>query len=330
MLTIRRPWTLLVLLAVLAGPARAADLLNVSYDPTRELWKDLNEKFAASYAKQGQPVTINMSHGGSGSQARAVIDGLDADVVSLAMWPDTDAIRKAGLIDPGWEKKFPNDSVPYTSTAVFVVRKGNPKKIHDWPDLVQPGVQIVTPNPKTSGNGKVSFLSAWGSVTERGGSEADALKFVSALYANVPVLDLGARGSTVTFVQKKIGDVHLTWENEAYLEVKEAGGEVEIVYPPISFLAEPPVAVVDANAKKKGTEAVAKAYLDYLYTDDGQRIIAEHFYRPIKAGLSPPGAPAFPPIRLFKITAIAKDWNDAYDKFFGDGKIFDGLYKPKS
>jgi sulfate transport system substrate-binding protein len=167
-------------------------------------------------------------------------------------------------------------------------------------------------------------------VTERGGSEADAVKFVSALYANVPVLDLGARGSTVTFVQKKIGDVHLTWENEAYLEVKEAGGEVEIVYPPISFLAEPPVAVVDANARKKGTEAVAKAYLDYLYTDDGQRTIAEHFYRPIKPGLSAPGVPAFPPIKLFKITAIAKDWNDAYDKFFGDGKIFDGLYKPKS
>src|SRR5438046_7474375 len=223
---LRRITLALLAAALAAGPARAAklELLNVSYDPTRELWRDINAAFIPIYEKQtGTTLEIKQSHGGSGTQARAVIDGLDADVVSLAIWPDTDAIRKTGQIGAGWEKRLPNNSLPYTSTIVFVVRKGNPKGIQDWPDVVKPGVEIVTPNPKTSGNGKLSFLAAWGSVVSRGGSEADALAFVKQLYARVPVLDLGARGSTTTFVQQQIGDVHLAWETEARPEVQDAG-----------------------------------------------------------------------------------------------------------
>ena len=324
--------TMVLAAALAAGPARAAsvELLNVSYDPTRELWRDINASFVPDYEKKtGTTLEIKQSHGGSGTQARAVIDGLEADVVTLAMWPDTDAIRKAGQIEAGWEKRLPNDSLPYTSTAVFVVRKGNPKGIKDWPDLVKPGVEIVTPNPKTSGNGKVSFLAAWGSVTQRGGSDADALAFVKQLYEHVPVLDLGARGSTTTFVQKKIGDVHITWENEAHLETQEAGGEVEIVYPPISFLAEPKVAWVDANVKRKHTEAAAKAYLEYLYTPEGQAIIAKNFYRPIDPAVRAKYAAEFPDIKLFPVTAVAKSWDDAYDRFFSEGKLFDSFYKAK-
>ena len=324
--------TMVLAAALAAGPARAAslELLNVSYDPTRELWRDINASFVPDYEKKtGTTVEIKQSHGGSGTQARAVIDGLDADVVTLAMWPDTDAIRKAGQIEAGWEKRLPNDSLPYTSTAVFVVRKGNPKGIKDWPDLVKPGVEIVTPNPKTSGNGKVSFLAAWGSVTQRGGSDADALAFVKQLYEHVPVLDLGARGSTTTFVQKKIGDVHITWENEAHLETQEAGGEVEIVYPPISFLAEPKVAWVDANVKRKHTEAAAKAYLEYLYTPEGQTIIAKNFYRPIDPAVRAKYAAEFPDLKLFPVTAVAKSWDDAYDRFFNEGKLFDSFYNAK-
>src|SRR5207247_2935628 len=211
--------------------------------------------------------------GGAGTQARAVIDGLEADVVTLALWPDTDAIRKAGQIAAGWEKRLPNDSLPYTSTIVFVVRKGNPKGIKDWPDIVKPGLEIVTPNPKTSGNGQLSFLAAWGSVTVRGGSEQDATAFVTKLYQQVPVLDSGARGSTTTFAQKQIGDVHLTWENEARLEIAESAGALEIVYPPISVLAEPPVAVVDGNVKRKGAREAAEAYLKFLYSDAAQDIL---------------------------------------------------------
>ena len=325
--------TLVLLAAALAaGPARAAtlELLNVSYDPTRELWRDINAAFIPKYqAQTGTTLDIKQSHGGSGTQARAVIDGLEADVVTLAMWPDTDAIRKAGQISEGWEKRLPNNSLPYTSTIVFVVRKGNPKGIKDWPDLVKPGIEIVTPNPKTSGNGKLSFLAAWGSVTERGGSEADALAYVKKLYAQVPVLDLGARGSTTTFLQKKIGDVHLSWENEAHLEVKEASGALEIVYPPISFLAEPQVTWVDANVKRKGTEAAAKAYLEFLYTEEAQTIIAKNFYRPTIPAVRQRYATEFPEIKLFRVTAIAKSWDDAYAKFFNDGGLFDSFYKPK-
>jgi len=318
--------------ALLAAPLRAAtlELLNVSYDPTRELWRDVNAAFLPKYEKEtGTTLAIKQSHGGSGTQARAVIDGLEADVVTLALWPDTDAIRKAGQISEGWEKRLPNNSLPYTSTIVFVVRKGNPKGIKDWPDIVKSGIEIVTPNPKTSGNGKLSFLAAWGSVTQRGGSEADAFEFVKKLYAQVPVLDLGARGSTTTFLQKKIGDVHLAWENEARLEVQEAGGAVEIVYPPISFLAEPQVTWVDANVKRKGTEAAARAYLEFLYTEEGQKIIAKNFYRPIDPAVRQRYATEFPEIKVFPITAIAKSWDDAYVKFFNDGGVFDGFYKPK-
>jgi sulfate/thiosulfate transport system substrate-binding protein len=312
-----------------AADGKKIELLNVSYDPTRELLRAINDAFIPQYeAQNGGTLTINQSHGGSSAQARAVVDGLDADVVTLAMWPDTDAIRKAGLIAAGWEKRFPNNSVPWTSTIVFVVRKGNPKGIKDWPDIVKPGIEIVTPSPKTSGNGKFSFLAAWGAVIQRGGSEPDARAFVTTLYKQTPVLDSGARGATTTFAQKKIGDVHLTWENEAHLEIQEAGSELEIVYPPVSILAEPPVAVVDANVKRKGTQAAAEAYLNFLYTDEGQEIIAKHFYRPINQEILKRHATTFPDITLFPVTAVAKDWNDAYDKFFVDGKIFDSIYTP--
>ena len=321
---------LVAALATLPCHAFALEILNVSYDPTRELYRSINEAFVEKYkADTGQTVTVRQSHGGSGTQARAVVDGLEADVVTLAMWPDTNAIAKAGLMPTGWDKNLPNDSLPYTSTIVFVVRKGNPKGIKDWPDIVKPGVEIVTPNPKTSGNGKLSFLAAWGSVVTRGGSEDDALAFVKKLYAQTPVLDLGARASTTTFVQKKIGDVHLAWENEARLEVQEANGEVEIVYPPTSFFAEPQVAVITKNAERKGTLDAAKAYLLFLYTPAGQEIIAKNYYRPIDPQVLAKYRDQFPELTFFKIGAIAKSWDDAYAKFFNDGGLFDSFYKPK-
>jgi sulfate transport system substrate-binding protein len=315
-----------------AQPAFAADapleLLNVSYDPTRELLKAVNDAFAPEYEKQsGHAVAVKLSNGGSSAQARAVIDGLEADVVTLALWTDVDAIRKAGLIDDSWEQRLPNHAVPWTSTIVFVVRKGNPKQITDWPGLVKPDVQIVTPSPKTSGNGKLSFLAAWGAVVSRGGSEKDATEYVTKLYRQTPVLDSGARGATTTFAQKKIGDVHLTWENEARLEVAEANGELEIVYPPVSILAEPPVAIVDANVKRKKTEAAAEAYLRFLYSESGQEIIAKNFYRPIDSNVAARHAAEFPKIERFPITAVAKDWPSAVDKFFADGKVFDQIYQ---
>lgn len=309
-----------------AGGA-AETLLNVSYDPTRELWKSVNAKFVPAWQQQsGETLEIKQSHGGSGAQARAVVDGLEADVVTLALWPDTDAIRKSGLIASGWESRFPNNSTPYTSTIVFMVRTGNPKGIKDWPDIVRPGVEIVTPNPRTSGNGKLSLLAAWGSVTQNGGTDEQAREFVTKLYTQAPVLDTGARGSTITFAQKGIGDVQLSWENEAYLQLKEFPGQFEIVYPSISFKAEPPVAVVDANARRHGTTAAATAYLSYLYTPEGQELIAQNFYRPIDPSVAQKHAATFPPIRLFTVDAVAKDWTDAYDKFFGEGKIFDSIY----
>jgi len=313
-----------------AASAETQTLLNVSYDPTRELWKELNAAFIPHYkAKAGIDLSIKMSHGGSGSQARAVVDGLEADVITLAIPSDTEAVAKSGLLAKDWATRLPNDAVAYNSTIVFVVRKGNPKGIKDWPDLVKPGVEIITPNPKTSGNGQLSLWAAWGSVTERGGSESDAQKFVTQLYKQVPVLDAAARGSTTTFVQKKIGDVHLTWENEAHLEVKEAGGEVEIVYPPISILATPPLAWVDENVKKKGTEAIAKAYLEFVYTPEGQEIAARNFYRPTDKAILQKHVATFPPIVLFPITELGTSWSDAKDRFFGEGKIFDSIYKPK-
>ena len=316
------------------GIARAGGevtLLNVSYDPTRELWRDLNANFAARYEKEkGVKVNIKQSHGGSSTQARSVIDGLDADVTTLASFLDTDAIRKKGLIKAGWVDRLPNKSRPYVSTIVFVVRKGNPKGIKDWPDLVKPGIAIVTPNPKTSGNGYISFFAAWGSVILRGGTRQQAIDFVTKLYQQVPVLDSGARGATTTFVQKKIGDVHLAWENEAYLEVREAKGALEVVVPPISILAEPQVAVVDANVDKKKTREVAEAYLKFTYTDEAQEIFAKHFYRPSNDAILKKHQDIFKPgLKLFAITEIAKDWPDAHKQLIGDGSVFDSIYKPR-
>ena len=311
--------------------AKSIELLNVSYDPTRELWRDINSNFIPRYEKEtGDKLTINQSHGGSSTQARAVIDGLEADVVTLASYLDTDAISKKGLIKEGWVDRLPNRSLPYFSTIVFVVRKGNPKGIKDWPDLVKPGVAIITPNPKTSGNGYLSFFSAWGSVVLRGGSREDAINYVTKLYQQVPVLDSGARGATTTFVQKGIGDVHLAWENEAHLEVAEAKGQLDLIYPPISIRAEPHVTVVDGNVDRRGTRAAAEAYLKYTYTDEAQEIAAKHFYRPSNEAILKKHAATFPDIKLFPITGIAKDWTDAHKQYIGDGGVFDNIYKPKS
>lgn len=311
---------------------KQVELLNVSYDPTRELWRDLNGAFTPVYEKQsGTKLSIKQSHGGSGTQARAVIDGLEADVVTLALWSDTDALRKKGLVKEGWDERLPERSLPYFSTIVFVVRKGNPKGIHDWKDLTRPDIAIVTPNPKTSGNGKLSFLSAWGAVIKRGGSEKDAEAFVTQLYRQTPVLDSGARGSTTTFAQKNIGDVHLTWENEAHLEVAEAKGELELVYPPLSIRAEPHVTVVDATVDRKGTRAAAEAYLQFLYTDEAQEIIAKHYYRPTNAAVLKKHAATLPTsIELFPVTTCAKNWDEVQEKFFVEGAIFDRIYQPAS
>jgi sulfate transport system substrate-binding protein len=306
------------------------ELLNASYDPTRELWRDLNQQFIPRYHQEsGVKLTIKQSHGGSATQARAVIDGLDADVVTLALWSDTDALRKKGLIDAGWEERLPNRSLPYFSTIVFVVRKGNPKGIHNWPDLVRPDIAIVTPNPKTSGNGKLSFLAAWGAVIYQGGSPQDASEYVAKLYRQTPVLDSGARGSTVTFAQKRIGDVHLTWENEAHLEVQESAGQLELVYPPVSIRAEPHVAVADANVRRKGTQAAAAAYLNYLYTDEAQEIIARHFYRPINPAILQKHAATLADIQLFPVTSFVSGWDEAQQKFFAEGGVFDRIYQPR-
>jgi sulfate/thiosulfate transport system substrate-binding protein len=318
--------------ALVSGGALAGGvtLLNVSYDPTRELWRDINANFAARYEKEkGVKVDIKQSHGGSSTQARAVIDGLEADVLTIASIIDTDAVRKKGLIDKNWVDRLPYRSLPYFSTIVFVVRKGNPKGIKDWPDLVKPGIAIVTPNPKTSGNGYLSFFSAWGSVILRGGTRQNAIDYVTKLYQQVPVLDSGARGATTTFVQKRIGDVHLAWENEAHLEVREAKGALELIYPPISIRAEPHVTVVDTNVDRHKTREIADAYLKYVYTDEGQEIAAKHFYRPSNPAILKKYAAKFPNIRLFAVTEIAKDFPDAHKQFIADGSVFDSIYKPR-
>jgi sulfate/thiosulfate transport system substrate-binding protein len=302
-------------------------LLNVSYDPTRELFQDLNGQFSAQYAKQtGKKLTIQQSHGGSSRQAQAVIDGLPADVVTLALRSDVEALHRRGLIADGWAQRLPDDSEPYTSTIVFVVRKGNPRNIRDWPDLVCPGVSVITPNPKTSGNGKLSVLAAWGSVLYRGGTETQALQYLKELYQHVPVLDTGARDATNTFTQEKIGNVHLTWENEALLETEEYRGDLEIVYPPVSIRAEPSVAWVDANVARRKTEAYAKAYLEFLFTDQAQETIAQHGYRPINPEVLKKDANRFPQIDLFPVTILAKNWDDAQQKFFADAGIFDAIH----
>ncbi len=316
-----------------AAFAEEQKLLNVSYDPTRELYVAINRAFAAKWqAETGNMVEIKQSHGGSGKQARAVIDGLEADVVTLALAYDIDAIADADLLDKDWQAKLPDNSSPYTSTIVFLVRTGNPKQIKDWSDLVKPEVQVITPNPKTSGGARWNFLAAWGDALDRnGGDEAVAKAFVKELYKHVPVLDSGARGSTVTFVERGIGDVLLAWENEAFLAVKELGPDkVEIVVPPRSILAEPPVSVVDKVVDEHGTRKLAEAYLQFLYSPEGQEIAARNFYRPRLAEVAAKYADRFPKLELFTIDQKFGDWRQAQKKFFADGGIFDEIYQPGS
>jgi sulfate transport system substrate-binding protein len=318
----------------LASAAQAADvkLLNVSYDPTRELYGNINKAFLADWKKQtGQSLDISQSHGGSGKQARAVIDGLDADVVTLALAADIDAISKnARLLPADWQKRLPENSTPYTSTIVFVVRKGNPWKIKDWGDLVKPGIQVITPNPKTSGGARWAYLGAWTWALHRPGGNADKAKtFVANLYKHVPVLDSGARGSTTTFAQRGLGDVLLSWENEAHLTLEEFGADkFDIVYPPSSILAEPPVAVVDKNVDKHGTRKVAEAYLKFLYTKEAQEIEAKNFYRPRDKEILAAHAKDFPNIKLYDFGEEFGDWTKAQKIHFADGGIFDQIYKP--
>jgi sulfate transport system substrate-binding protein len=313
-----------------ANDGKSVELLNVSYDPTRELYAAINPKFAAKWeAETGQKLTINMSHGGSGKQARAVIDGLDADVVTLALAYDIDEIAARGgdRLPAKWQARLPHNSAPYASTIVFLVRKGNPKGIRDWDDLVKPGVAVITPNPKTSGGARWNFLAAWAYALSKTGSEAGARDFVSKLYRNVPVLDSGARGSTTTFVERGIGDVLLAWENEAFLAQKELGaGQFDIVVPSVSILAEPPVAVLDGNAKRHGTEKVAEAYLQYLYTPEAQDIIARNYYRPVDQTVSAKYAATFPKLNLVTIDHDFGGWQAAQKKFFSDGGVFDTIF----
>jgi sulfate/thiosulfate transport system substrate-binding protein len=330
---VRRLFILLGLLVAgsVQGSAQVP-LLNVSYDPTRELYQDYNAAFAKYWkAKTGQSVAIQQSHSGSSKQARAVIDGLQADVVTLALAYDIDAIsQNAGLLPADWQRRLPENSTPYTSTIVFLVRKGNPKKIKDWDDLVKPGVSVITPSPKTSGGARWNYLAAWAyALKQPGGSEAKAQDFVKRLYKNVPVLDSGARGSTTTFGQREIGDVLIAWENEAFLSIKELGADkVEIIVPSISILAEPPVSVVDKVVDKKGTRAVAQAYLEYLYTPEGQEIIARNYYRPRLQAVAQKYASTFPKIKLVTIDEVFGGWQKAQKTHFADGAIFDQIYQP--
>ncbi len=305
-------------------------LLNVSYDPTRELYQDFNAAFVKYWkTKSGQDVTIRQSHGGSGGQARAVIDGLEADVVTLALAYDVDAVAASGLIKPDWQKRLTQNSAPYTSTIVFLVRKGNPKGIKDWGDLAKPGVQIITPNPKTSGGARWNYLAAWGyALRQPGGTDAKAKEFVTALFKQVPVLDSGARGSTNTFVQRGIGDVLLAWENEAYLSIDETPGKLEIVVPSVSILAEPSVAVVDKNVDRKGTRAVAEAYLQYLYSPEGQEIAAKRHYRPRDEKVAAKYASSFAKVKLFTIDEVFGGWQNAQKTHFADRGLFDQIYTP--
>lgn len=330
------------------GPG-PVELLNVSYDPTRELYQDFNAAFARHWKeKTGQEVNVRQSHGGSGKQARAVIDGLEADVVTLALAYDIDAIaEKSKLIAPEWRSRLPHNSAPYTSTIVFLVRKGNPKNVHDWPDLVQPGIEVITPNPKTSGGARWNYLAAWGWALQRelkdliklgDPSQAEAVKqaqdkareFVSALYRHVPVLDSGARASTTTFTQRGIGDVLLAWENEAFLCLNGLGGDlIEMVVPSATILAEPPVARVDGVTDRRGTRAVAQAYLEYLYAPEGQRIAARHYYRPVEPDKADPQDMArFPRVSLFTMDEAFGGWADAQKIHFADGGVFDQIYQP--
>jgi len=328
----RRLLTALSLAVAATGALAQTSLLNVSYDPTRELYQDFNKAFAANWkAKTGETVSIKSSHGGSGKQARSVIDGLEADVVTLALAYDIDALADHKLLPLDWQKKLPNNASPYTSTIVFLVRKGNPKKISNWPDLARSGVDVITPNPKTSGGARWNYLAAWGYALKNGGTPASAQDFVKRIYANTKVLDSGARGSTTTFVERGIGDVLIAWENEAYLAVKELGPDkFEIVTPSVSILAEPPVAIVDKVVDKRGTRKQAQAYLDYLYSPEGQEIAAKNYYRPRDAKIAAKYAKQFAPVKLFTIDELFGTWRQAQKTHFDDGGVFDKIYAPGS
>jgi len=326
------PTVALAFAVLLTATARAdTTLLNVSYDPTRELYQDFNAAFARNWqSKGGEKVTIRQSHGGSGAQARSVIDGIDADVVTLALAYDIDAIAaRSKLLPANWQSRLPSNSSPYTSTIVFLVRKGNPRGVRDWDDLVKPGIAVITPNPKTSGGARWNYLAAWGYAQKKFGSEAQAKEFVRKLYANVPVLDSGARGATTTFVERGIGDVLLAWENEAYLAVKELGPDkVEIIVPSYSILAEPPVALVDKVVDKRGTRKVAEAYLQYLYSSEGQEIAARHYYRPTLDSVAKKYEKQFAKVALFPLKEYFGDWEKAQMTHFADGGTFDQIYRP--
>jgi sulfate transport system substrate-binding protein len=332
---IRRVLAALAACALFLGStAQAAHvtLLNVSYDPTRELYKQINAAFIAEWKKShsGDWLTINQSHGGSGAQSRAVIDGLDADVVTLGLAYDIDAIANKGLIEKNWQSRLPDNATPYTSTIVFLVRKGNPWKIKDWPDLIKGGIQVITPNPKTSGGARWAFLAAWAYALKAPGGDADKAKaFVTALYKHVPVLDTGARGSTTTFAQRGIGDVLLSWENEAHLALKEQGGDqFQIVYPPVSIRAEPPVSLVDKNVDKHNTRQLATDYLKFLYSKEAQEIEARNFYRVRDPAIAAAHAADFPKLTLYDFGEVFGDWQKAQATFFADKGVFDQIYKP--
>lgn len=335
-ISLARRWITMALMAASVGAwaqARDVTLLNVSYDPTREFYGDFNKAFAAHWkARTGGNVTIKQSHGGSGRQARSVIDGLEADVVTLALAYDVDELHEKGRLLPAdWQKRLPHNSAPYTSTIVFLVRKGNPKGIKDWDDLVKPGVSVITPNPKTSGGARWNYLAAWGYALKKNGSDAKkAEAFVAALLKNVPVLDTGARGSLITFTERGIGDVFLSWENEAFLATKELGPDkFQIVVPSLSILAEPPVTVVDRTVDRRGTREVAQAYLQYLYTPEGQTIAAENYYRPVDPKVAARFEKQFPKVNLFTIDEVFGGWSKAQKTHFVDGGVFDQIYTKK-
>jgi len=323
--------TAILAASLVALQAKDLTLLNVSYDPTRELYTEFNEAFAKHWkAKTGDTVKIDQSHGGSGKQARSIIDGVPGDVATLALAADINALHEKGdLIPADWQSRLPNNSTPYTSTIVFLVRKGNPKGIKDWNDLIKSGVEVITPNPKTSGGAQWNFLAAWAyALKQNNGDEAKAKEFVTELYKHVPVLDTGARGSTITFTQRKIGDVFLSWENEAYLALKEYPGEFEIVTPSLSILAEPPVTVIDKNVDKKGTREVATEYLKYLYSDEGQNIAAKNFYRPSNPEIAAKYADKFAKVELITIDDVFGGWKKVSKPYFGEGGIFDQIFQP--
>lgn len=333
-MNLRTLWRWVPLLLSLATPAHANEvtLLNVSYDPTRELYQDFNKVFGEHWKKTaGQDVKIKQSHGGAAKQARSVIDGLQADVVTLALSYDIDEIAQRGILAKDWQKRLPNNSAPYTSTIVFLVRKGNPKNIKEWSDLARPGISVITPNPKTSGGARYNYLAAWGyALKQPGGNEQTAQDLLTKIYKNVPVLDSGARGATTTFVEREIGDVLITWENEALLAIRELGPDkVQIVAPSLSILAEPPVTIVDKVVDRRGTRKVAEAYLKFLYSDEGQELAGKHYYRPINEKIAAKYSSQFPKLKLLTVDEVAGGWTKAQKTHFADGGTFDRIYQPK-